>query len=185
MNERSKDQSNIIRLIAGYALGIGVFLILIPYGIWYLSSTGYYIFTIPIIPLDYVRIIVSALLIISGAIFVIWSNVFLLLKGKGGPTDIAGVSISPRTKKLVVEGPYKYTRNPMVFGVSSIYTSMAIYLNSLGCLIVLLLFFLTLVKYVVATEGKRLLNYFGADYIEYKENTSMIIPLPKKKTVKD
>ena len=56
----SKDQGNIIRFIAGYALGIGVFVILIPYGIWYLSSTGYYIFIIPIIPLDYVRIIVSA-----------------------------------------------------------------------------------------------------------------------------
>jgi protein-S-isoprenylcysteine O-methyltransferase Ste14 len=132
-----------------------------------------------------VRIIVSVLLIISGAIFVIWSNVFLLHKGKGGPTDIAGVSISPQTKKLVVEGPYKYTRNPMVFGVSSIYTSIAIYTNSLGCLIVLILFFLTIAKYVLATEEKRLLNEFGADYSEYKKNTSMLIPLPKKKTVQD
>ena len=180
----SKDQGNIIRFIAGYALGIGVFVILIPYGIWYLSSTGYYIFIIPIIPLDYVRIILSMLLFISGAIFVIWSNVFLLLKGKGGPADFAGISISPQTKKLVVEGPYKYTRNPMVFGANSIYASISIYLNSLGCLIILIIFFFILVKYVVATEEKRLLNDFGADYIEYKKNTSMIIPLPKKKTVK-
>ena len=181
----SKDQGNIIRLIAGYAVGISIFLILIPYGLWLLSSTGYFIFKIPVIPIDYVRIIVSVLLIISGAIFVIWSNVFLLHKGKGGPTDIAGVSISPQTKKLVVEGPYKYTRNPMVFGVSSIYTSIAIYTNSLGCLIVLILFFLTIAKYVLATEEKRLLNEFGADYSEYKKNTSMLIPLPKKKTVQD
>ena len=172
---------NIIRFIAGYVLGIGVFLILIPYGIWYLSSTGYYIFMIPIIPLDFVRIIVSMLLFISGAIFVIWSNVFLVLKGKGGPADVAGISISPQTKKLVVEGPYKYTRNPMVFGVSSIYTSLVIYFNSLGCLILLIICFLTLVKYVVATEEKRLFNDFGADYTEYREKTSKIIPLPRKR----
>ncbi len=180
----SKNQTNIIRVIAGYAVGIGVFLILIPYGIWFLSSTGYNIFIIPIIPLDYVRISVSALLFISGAIFVIWSNVFLVLRGKGGPTDIAGVSISPRTKKLVVDGPYKYTRNPMVFGVRSIYTSIAIYLNSLGCLIVVLLVFLTMSKYIIVTEEKRLLTDFGDDYIEYKKNTSRIIPFLKKKTVK-
>lgn len=172
---------NIIRYTAGYVLGTGVFVILIPYSIWYLSSTGYYIFKIPIISIDFVRIVISMLLFISGAIFVIWSNIFLLLKGKGGPADIAGISISPQTKKLVVEGPYKYTRNPMVFGANSVYISIAIYLNSLGCLIVLIIFFLIIVKYVVATEEKRLLNDFGADYIKYKENTSVIIPLPKKR----
>jgi protein-S-isoprenylcysteine O-methyltransferase Ste14 len=180
----SNDQGNIIRHIAGYALGMVIFVILIPYSIWYLSSTGYYIFKISIIPLNYARIIVSTLLFIYGAIFVIWSNIFLLLRGKGGPTGIARISISPQTKKLVTGGPYKYTRNPMVFGTNLIYISIAIYLNSLGCLIVLIIFFLIIVKYVVATEEKRLLNDFEADYKKYKENTSMIIPLPKKKTVK-
>ena len=175
---------NIIRYIGGYALGIGVFLILIPYSLWYLSLTGYYVFKIPIIPNNYVRIIISMLLFIIGLIFVIWSNIFLLLKGKGGPTDIAGVSITPQTKKLVVEGPYKYTRNPMVFGANSIYISIAIYFNSLGCLIVWIIFFFMIVKYVIATEEKRLLKDFGADYIKYKENTSKIIPLPRKKIIK-
>ena len=179
----SKNKGNIIKYIAGYSLGIVVFVILIPYGIWYLSSTGYYIFTISIIPFDYVRIIVFTLLFLSGAVFIIWSNVFLFFKGKGGPTDIAGISICPQTKKLVVEGPYKYTRNPMAFGANSIYISIAIYLNSLGCLIVLIIFFLTFVKYVIASEEKRLSNDFGTDYIKYKENTSMIIPLPKKKRI--
>ena len=181
----SNDQNNSIRYIAGYVIGIGVFVLLIPYCIWYLSSTGYGIFSVSIIPFDYARIIVSLLLLISGALFVVWSNVFLLLKGKGGPTDIAGISISPQTKKLVKEGPYAYTRNPMVFGVHSIYISIAIYLNSLGCLIVLIIFFLTIVKYALRTEEKRLLNDFGDDYIKYKDTTSMIIPLPKKKKVKD
>ena len=57
----------------------------------------------------------------------------------------------------------------MVFGTNLIYISIAIYLNSLGCLIVLIIFFLIIVKYVVATEEKRLLNDFEADYMKYKE----------------
>lgn len=175
------NQNNAIRYITGYALGLGVFMALIPYGLWRLSSLGCYVFDIPIIPHDNARIVVSMLIFIIGLIFVIWSNIFLLLKGKGGPIDIAGISITPRTKKLVPEGPYKYTRNPMVFGANSIYLSIAIYLNSLGCLIVLIIFFVVLVKNVVATEEKRLLKDFGADYVKYKNNTSKIIPWPKKR----
>ena len=180
----SNKKYNIIRYIAGYALGICIFIILIPYSLWYLSSTECFIFKLPIIPHNYTRIIVSALLFIIGSIFVVWSNIFLVFKGKGGPTDIAGVSVTPQTKKLVIAGPYKYSRNPMVFGANSIYIPISVYLNSLGCLIALIIFFLIIVKYVVATEEERLVNDFGADYIKYKENTYKIIPLPKKKTVK-
>lgn len=177
-----KQQNIIIRYIVGYALGISVFVMLIPYAIFYLSSTPYYIFEAQIIPLDYIRIIISLLLFIPGIVFIVWSNIFLLLKGKGGPADFFGVAISPQTKELVVAGPYKYTRNPMEFGAHSTYMSIAIYFNSLGCLLILILFFLFVVKYLKLTEEKRLLNNFGEDYIKYKENTSMIIPLPKKKT---
>ena len=180
----SNCQDSIISYITGYALGIGVFVVLIPYGIWYLSSADYYIFKIPIITLDYVRLIISLLLFVTGVTFVIWSNIFLLVKGKGGPTDIAGISICPRTKALVVQGPYQHTRNPMVFGVNLTYISIAIYLNSLGCLIMLVVFFLVIVKYVVATEEKRLLNDFGDEYIKYKEETPMIIPMRRNKTIK-
>jgi len=99
--------------------------------------------------------------------------------------DIGGVAISPRTKKLVTEGPYKYTRNPMVFGMNSIYMSIAIYLNSLGCLLVVALFFFLIVRSVVASEEKRLLSDFGDEYMEYKRKTPMIIPLPIRKTTRD
>ena len=73
----------------------------------------------------------------------------------------------------------------MVLGIHSTYISIAIYLNSLGCLIVLIIFFFMIVKYVVVAEEKRLFNDFGADYIKYKENTSMIIPFLKEKVSED
>jgi protein-S-isoprenylcysteine O-methyltransferase Ste14 len=185
MNPAGEHQSSILGYVIGYFIGTGVFMMLIPYVIWRLSSVDNQIFRAKIIPVNDANIILSTPLFMVGAIFVIWSNFFLVSKGKGGPVDIGGVAISPRTKKLVTEGPYKYTRNPMVFGMNSIYMSIAIYLNSLGCLLVVALFFFLIVRSVVASEEKRLLSDFGDEYMEYKRKTPMIIPLPIRKTTRD
>jgi len=176
-----REQSNITKYIAGYVVGLGIFIILIPYGIFYLSSTNYNIFGISIILSKSISIIISSLLFTSGIVFVIWSNIFLLQKGKGGPTDIFGVTISPRTNKLVITGPYRFSRNPMVFGTFSTYFSIAVYFNSLGALLILIVFLMLVITYLKLTEEKRLLNDFGDEYTEYKKNTSMIIPLPWEK----
>ncbi|WP_022664931.1 methyltransferase family protein [Desulfospira joergensenii] len=173
---QSRQKSGILRHAAGYFIGIGLFLILIPLGIVSLASSEYRIFSIPILPYLPARVILSALFFIPGAVFVLWSNLFLFSRGKGGPTDIAGLSISPRTKKLVMEGPYRYTRNPMVFGVHSIYAALSLYLNSLGCLLVLILFFLTVVRLVVLKEEKRLEKDFGSEYAAYRKKTPMFFP---------
>ena len=37
--------------------------------------------------------------------------------GKGNPADGFNAAIGERTKKLMTEGIYKHTRNPMLFGV--------------------------------------------------------------------
>jgi protein-S-isoprenylcysteine O-methyltransferase Ste14 len=122
--------------------------------------------------------------LIVGVIFAIWSNIDLLRIGKGGPTDIFNIAISPRTKKLVISGPYRYTRNPMVFGMNSIYFAIAVYLNSLISLIFVILFLLVITIYLRLAEEKRLLKDFGNEYLEYKRNVSMIIPFLSKKTNK-
>lgn len=175
-----KTQAALLRYLAGYALGISLFMILIPYTIWLLSSTDNILFKTHILPFDYVRLAVSIALFSVGMLFVVWSNTFLLFKGKGGPADIADITISPRTKFLVTQGPYKYTRNPMAFGANTVYISIAIYLNSLGCLIVTAIFFLLTIIYVIPMEERRLLDDFGTDYMKYKSETPAVIPRPKK-----
>ena len=137
-----------LRHIVGYALGICIFLILVPYGLLYLSSLQSNIFKMPIIGNETVRIIISLFLFITGIGFVIWSNIFIVKKGKGGPTAGLGVQISPQTKKLVVTGPYRYTRNPMAFGAYSTYLSIAFYQNSLGCLLILILMIIFIIIYL-------------------------------------
>lgn len=165
-----------LRYFAGYIVGIGLFMGLIPYGLWRLASWDWAIFSVRILPWDGVRFILAALLSILGMVFVIWSNIFLLLKGRGGPTDIGGICVSPRTQALVVTGPYRHTRNPMVFGVHAVYMALAVYLNSAACLAVLILFFLLIVKSVLKGEEKRLSEDFGEAYAIYKANTPMVVP---------
>jgi protein-S-isoprenylcysteine O-methyltransferase Ste14 len=173
------------RYIVGYALGIGVFGIAIPYGMIRLSSMKYNIFEISMPLSEPTRIIVSLFLFIIGMVFVVWSNISLVLKGKGGPTDIFGVAITPRTKRLVVTGPYRFTRHPMVFGMLSMYLSIAVYLNSLGTLLALSLFIVIVIGYLKLIEEKRLLGDFGEEYTEYKKRTSMLIPFPSKQGMKE
>ncbi len=134
--------------------------------------------------MNFINYIIAIPLLIVGVIFAIWSNIDLLRIGKGGPTDIFNIAISPRTKKLVISGPYRYTRNPMVFGMNSIYFAIAVYLNSLISLIFVILFLLVITIYLRLAEEKRLLKDFGNEYLEYKRNVSMIIPFLSKKTNK-
>jgi hypothetical protein len=51
--------------------------------------------------------------------------------GKGLPIDGFGITLSPRTEKLVFVfiDPYKYSINPMVFGVFMCYFSVDFFSN--------------------------------------------------------
>jgi protein-S-isoprenylcysteine O-methyltransferase Ste14 len=114
---------------------------------------------------------------LAGAVFALWSNIYLLDIGKGGPMEGFNMAISPRTKKLVVTGPYRYCRNPMVFGAFMLYVSVSVYLTSIICLFILLIFLFLARVYLSAFEEKRLLKDFGDEYIDYKNKVSMIFPL--------
>ncbi len=176
-----KDQRALIRYLLGYLSGILVFIILIPFGIFSVSSLKVGLFAVPVPLPDAVRDILSVVLISIGVVFVTWSNFFLFLKGRGGPTDAFGITLSPQTQKLVISGAYEFSRNPMVFGVFCAYLAIALFLNSLGgCLTVLVLLFLVL-AYIKLIEEKRLLRDFGEEYVQYRRSTPMFFPYPKQK----
>ena len=99
----------------------------------------------------------------------------------GGPTDVFNVAISPRSKKLVVTGPYRYCRNPMVFGAISIYISISVFVNFLHDLIVILLIIPLMILYLKLTEERRLIKDFGEEFLLYRSKVPMIIPFTKIK----
>jgi len=166
-----------IRYIIGYLIGFTVFIVLIPYGLFKLSLLDNIIFSKALFKSNLIRYFISAIICVIGAFFAIWSNLYLLFKGKGGPLDAFGVSISPQTKKLVTTGPYKYCRNPMVFGAFSFYLSVVLFLNSIIGLISLFIFLIIVILYLRFSEEKRLIKDFGNDYQDYRKRVSMIFPI--------
>jgi protein-S-isoprenylcysteine O-methyltransferase Ste14 len=165
----------VFRHILGFAFGISVFLVLIPYGFFRLSfldaELGY-----GISENVSFRIIISFPFFVLGLVFISWSNASLVFTGKGGPADGFNIPVSPRTKKLVTTGIYKYTRNPMMFGALTLYVSLGIFWNSLLTPVIIFVLYFVLIYYLKRTEEKRLLKDFGDEFTEYKSRTPVIIP---------
>ena len=174
------DMRTVVRHIIGYIIGITVFFMCFPAIIYMIAHYANPYVEIHIIGNEYVRLGIVILFFTVGILFAVWSNIALLVIGKGGPTDAFGVSISPRTQHLVVKGPYKYTRNPMVFGALMCYLAVALYLDSLVSIIVILACIPILILYLKKTEEKRLERDFGTEWLEYKKKVSMLIPLPPR-----
>jgi len=83
----------------------------------------------------------------------------------------ANVSSRPYTPtaKLVIAGPYQYSRNPMYLAMILVYLSIAFLFNSLW-FFVLLIPLLSLVFWgVIQPEEKFLAVYFGEEYRNYKK----------------
>jgi protein-S-isoprenylcysteine O-methyltransferase Ste14 len=118
---------------------------------------------------------------VFGLLFALWSIVVQNRIGRGGPLEVAGMEVSPKTQNLVVTGPYKYTRNPMLFGACVYYYAVAVYLNSVIAVAIVALFMIFMLILVKLTEERRLLKDFGNDYEEYRQRVSMFVPWTQKR----
>lgn len=169
------------KMILGYVVG-GVFVIILIPSIIYLATTLIDdIYKIEIFQDRTLKWSVAAVLLIVGLAFGISSIIYQNVIGKGGPLEISNIEISPKTKYLVVSGPYRFIRNPMLFGTLLIYFAIALMINSITAVILLVLFAVVMLTVVVKKEEERLLKDFGDQYREYRERTSLIMPwFPKR-----
>jgi len=173
--KREGNGGEFLRYIAGYLAGGALFLVLIPYGLVRLSQLD------RIIAVEFpeflaVRLLISLPAFLPGAVFMIWSNIFLFKIGKGGPAAGFDIAISPPTKRLVVSGPYRHSRNPMVFGAFSMYFAMGLFFFSVLSLAALTAFLGLARIYLKRSEEKRLLRDFGEEYAAYRNRVPMIFP---------
>jgi protein-S-isoprenylcysteine O-methyltransferase Ste14 len=114
---------------------------------------------------------VGAVTAIAGLVFMAWSVLTFVTIGKGTAVPIA----PPR--KLIVSGPYRFCRNPMILGAMLYYLGVGTYFGSLRIGIVMFLLSLIIGScYIKLIEEKELQLKFGADYEEYKRRTSFLLP---------
>lgn len=173
----NKDEKMILGYIAG---GLLVF-VLVPSVIYIITSLVDNVYKLEIIRNSMIQWIVIILLVALGIVYAIWSVFIQNTIGKGGPLEIGNVEISPKTENLVVSGPYKNTRNPMLFGTFALYLAFALFINSITSVIVVCAIFVFMLTVVVKMEEKRLLKDFGNQYEEYRKKVSMFIPWFQRK----
>ncbi len=73
------------------------------------------------------------------------------------------------TTALVIEGPYRYTRNPMYAGFTLIFLGITFWVNSGWPLVALLVVFPVMQVGVIRREERYLERKFGAPYRKYMQ----------------
>ena len=114
--------------------------------------------------------LVGALAVLAGVVLLASCVVEFARRGRGtlSPAD------PPRT--LVVEGLYRYVRNPMYLAVSVILLGEAASFRSLGLLAYWAVWFLIVNLFVMAYEEPTLRRQFGADFEHYCRRVGRWLP---------
>ncbi len=105
--------------------------------------------------------IVGIVLLIVGLLMMFWG----MLTFTQAKTAILPMRPASR---IVVHGPYRFTRNPMYVGMSLAYLGGAIGMNSFWALVLFPFVIVTLIHSVIRKEERYLQSAFGSDYDRYR-----------------
>ncbi len=121
----------------------------------------------------------AAILVASGAVLIAaglalwcWTVRLFARVGRGtlAPWD--------PTQRLVVEGPYRHVRNPMISAVAGVLLGQALAFGSVELLIWLGLFVAINTAYFALVEEPGLERRFGDEYREYRRTVPRWLPRP-------
>jgi protein-S-isoprenylcysteine O-methyltransferase Ste14 len=122
--------------------------------------------------------IISGIGIIAiGFILVSWCIKIFFKLGKGTLMPISKLE----TQKLVIKGPYRYIRHPMILGVIIILLGESVLFGSWWLLGFCILFFILNLIYLPLVEERGLEKRFGDKYLQYKAKVHGWLPIKKYK----
>ncbi len=131
---------------------------------------------IPSIPWNF---IVGFPVLFIGLFIGLHATRLIYYNGQGLPWG--GIDTSVKSRNLVTNGFYSYCRNPMVLGYSMMPIGMGIIFMSVGMFFfipsIILAYNVIMLKY---KEEPSLEARFGAEYLEYRENVSFLVPNIRK-----
>lgn len=106
----------------------------------------------------------AAALAVLGLAMAVWTVRLFLTVGRGTPAPWDPPAA------LVVRGPYRHVRNPMIAAVLVVLLAEALFFRSWPIAVWLVLFLAGNAVYFPLHEEKRLAQRFGAAYADYKAN---------------
>ena len=112
----------------------------------------------------------AALLVAAGLVLAVWAVRLFATKGEGTPAPWE----PPR--RLVMVGPYRHVRNPMIASMIAILLGEALFLASLPLLAWAGVFILANLLYIPLFEEPRLEHRFGEDYRRYRRHVPRWVP---------
>jgi len=120
--------------------------------------------------LAWLPVVLGLALVALGLTLVVWTVRLFVTVGQGtlAPWD--------PTSKLVVRGPYRHVRNPMISGVACVLAGEAVVLGLLPLLLWLAAFVVVNAVYLPLVEEPGLRRRFGDDYDAYRANVPRWIP---------
>jgi protein-S-isoprenylcysteine O-methyltransferase Ste14 len=106
----------------------------------------------------------------AGLALRIWTDTLFLKFGNG--------TLAPWNPpaKLLIRGPYRHVRNPMISSIVMILLGECLFFQSWPLAAWTLLFFAVHLAYFPVIEEKGLIKRFGDDYLIYKANVPRWIP---------
>lgn len=151
------------RAVVYAALFVGIILVYVPANI--LSQLG-------ILRPSSIGLIQIAGIIIgsAGAVTALWCVIAFVAVGSGTPAPFD----APR--QLVIQGPYRFVRNPMYIGAGIALGGAALYYESLGMLVYAAIFFIVTHLFVVWYEEPTLRRAFGQEYEIYCRQVRRWLP---------
>ncbi len=146
----------------------GTVLVFVPWLLWRLAA-GSPVAMSPAGPTQG-RFWIGLALAAAGFLLAAWTTRLFVTEGRGTPAPWA----PPR--KLVVRGPYRHVRNPMISGVLLMLGAESLLFGSWPVAGWTLVFFLITTVYLTRIEEPQLERRFGEDYRRYRANVPRWIP---------
>lgn len=122
------------------------------------------------IRLGSLNLTIGAVLTAGGFALIGWSVRVLYVLGKGTPAPKAA------TQRLVTQGPYAYSRNPMTLGALLMYMGIGVWMGSGVVILLTVIVFSALIMFIYFHETRELTERFGAAYLAYKQQTPFLCP---------
>jgi protein-S-isoprenylcysteine O-methyltransferase Ste14 len=152
------------------------------HGDWTLAATTFSYFFITLLIIyyfyqsntkDLLFVILGVAVFVSGLIYRFYSMSTL---GKQWNIHVTDAYKIDSERKLIISGPYKYSRHPIYFSAILELIGLSLIINSYIFIIIVLIIYVPLMAWRSLREEKQSIKIFGEDYIKYKKEVSFMIP---------